>query len=386
MTTWRRRSALILCAVIAALQSERSESWARAIRCEVDSIDDDGEALAFSFEALVGMLPTSLSALLFPKIEPQFDQDSTEGVTMKKIDADLASPRRLTMFCGAVAVLLGLSYLWAAGAPPQYFVINVLACFIGLAVYAMVRLAGSSDGHCEVTIIVLTGLLVLSTVVGSTVEGATRWIKLGPLFVQPSLILLPPLIVAFARRITPLSTLAVVVATITVASQPDRAMVAVAFIGLAVIAATRAGRSTLFAAGVAALGLAYTFVVPDNLPAAPYVDGILYSSFSVHPLAGAAVWTGSLLLIVPALVGWFVDREERASYLTFGAVWATALVAAGLGNYPTPLVGYGGSAILGYVLGVAALPRTIENRRRGRSGPLEPSDSLGDFKMKTSTT
>ena len=190
---------------------------------------------------------------------------------MKKIDADLASPRRLTMFCGAVAVLLGLSYLWAAGAPPQYFVINVLACFIGLAVYAMVRLAGSSDGHCEVTIIVLTGLLVLSTVVGSTVEGATRWIKLGPLFVQPSLILLPPLIVAFARRITPLSTLAVVVATITVASQPDRAMVAVAFIGLAVIAATRAGRSTLFAAGVAALGLAYTFVVPDNLPAAPYV-------------------------------------------------------------------------------------------------------------------
>jgi hypothetical protein len=30
--------------------------------------------------------------------------------------------------------------------------------------------------------------------------------------------------------------------------------------------------------------------------------------------------------------------------------------AAALGNYPTPLVGYGGSAVLGYLLSVALLP------------------------------
>jgi hypothetical protein len=32
------------------------------------------------------------------------------------------------------------------------------------------------------------------------------------------------------------------------------------------------------------------------------------------------------------------------------------VLAAALGNYPTPLVGYGGSAVLGYLLSVALLP------------------------------
>ena len=41
--------------------------------------------------------------------------------------------------------------------------------------------------------------------------------------------------------------------------------------------------------------------------------------------------------------------------LVFGGVWCTALAAAALGNYPTPLVGYGGSAILGYCVSVAML-------------------------------
>ena len=33
------------------------------------------------------------------------------------------------------------------------------------------------------------------------------------------------------------------------------------------------------------------------------------------------------------------------------------LLASALGNYPTPLLGYGGSGILGYLLCLAALPR-----------------------------
>jgi hypothetical protein len=32
-------------------------------------------------------------------------------------------------------------------------------------------------------------------------------------------------------------------------------------------------------------------------------------------------------------------------------------MAAALGNYPTPIVGYGGSAIIGYALSLLALPK-----------------------------
>ena len=44
----------------------------------------------------------------------------------------------------------------------------------------------------------------------------------------------------------------------------------------------------------------------------------------------------------------------RPRLLAFGAVWVAMIVAAAAGNYPTPLVGFGGSAIVGYLLSIAA--------------------------------
>lgn len=366
MNPWRRKTALFLCAVLAALQSGRSKNWARAIRSEVEMVDDDREALAFAWGAVTGLLPTFLSALLFPRTASPSVLTTDQGRVAQTGEGLRSHPRRIAVICGAAAVALGLGYLGAAGAPAPYLIVNMLALLIGLSAFAILRLTGGGQRRGDIVLIALAGILLAATLFGSAIEGATRWIKLGSLFVQPSLILLPPMIVAFARSATPLSTLAIVVATITIAAQPDRAMVALAFAGLLAIAVARLGSLALVAASVAAIGLAYTLVTPDTLPAAAYVDGVLYSSFAVHPMVGVAVWAGSALLVVPAVAGWFADRDGRTAYLAFGAAWATAIAAAGLGNYPTPLVGYGGSAILGYLLSVAALPRAAEARRRTR--------------------
>ena len=44
------------------------------------------------------------------------------------------------------------------------------------------------------------GVALLATALfGMPVEGATRWVRFGPLSVQVSLLLLPAMIVAFAR-------------------------------------------------------------------------------------------------------------------------------------------------------------------------------------------
>jgi hypothetical protein len=102
----------------------------------------------------------------------------------------------------------------------------------------------------------------------------------------------------------------------------------------------------------------------DNLPAAPYVDQILYTAFDVHAAAGAAVLAGSALLLIPAIIGWKRDAACCAPYAVFGAIWFAALIAAALGNYPTPVVGYGGSAIVGYVLSLWSLPRHPQSRTR----------------------
>jgi hypothetical protein len=103
-------------------------------------------------------------------------------------------------------------------------------------------------------------------------------------------------------------------------------------------------------------GFVVSLARSDLLPPTPYVDQVLHSSFEVHALAGLAVLIGLALLVLPALVGVRHDLSSRHVHLVFGALWVSAVAAAALGNYPTPVVGYGGSFILGYFLSLAALP------------------------------
>jgi hypothetical protein len=200
--------------------------------------------------------------------------------------------------------------------------------------------------------------------------------------VQLSLVLLPAMLVAFARRRDTLSTLGVIVGAVALALQPDRAMAGVLAAALAVLAVRRPDRWVVSALGFAAAGFAVTLLRPDTLPAVPYVDRILRTAFEVHPLAGLAVVGGALLLAVPAIAGRKLHSRNGDSCSVFGMVWLAVVLAAALGNYPTPLVGYGGSAVLGYLLSLAFLPdpvpsvavarKRVGNEQRAESGtPLD---------------
>ncbi|NKB15702.1 MAG: hypothetical protein HC774_00300 [Sphingomonadales bacterium] len=357
MTTWRRRTARVLCALLEALQPLRSKNWARAISAEVDLIEDDHEAFGVAFGAAIGLIPTMLSALLFPSLRRLSVAVKGEGGVNPLSDNCHANPTCIAILCGIISVLLGLGYLWAAGATLHALIVNFVAMLLGIACLAMVKLTQSFWQHSVMATAVLAALLIITTLTGITVEGATRWVYVGPFSLQPSLILLPAMLLAFGRTVTPLTTVCVISATIAVASQPDRAMAAVALAGLLAIGLTQPNRFTLLALSAAAVALAYTSIVPENLPAVAHVDGVLFSALAVHPLAAIAVWLGSLLLIVPALVGEVSHRSAQPSHLAFGAIWAVTVLAAALGNYPTPVVGYGASAIIGYFLSIAALPR-----------------------------
>jgi len=163
------------------------------------------------------------------------------------------------------------------------------------------------------------------------------------------------MIVAFARHRDAAGTAGLVVAALALALQPDRAMAGVLAIGLLTLAILRFDIRVGVALAAAAVGFAVTLVRPDAAPAVPWVDGILFSAFDVHPMMGAAVLTGALLLIVPAVYGLRKSSADREIYAVFGIVWIGVIAAAALGNYPTPLVGYGGSAVLGYLLSLSAM-------------------------------
>jgi cell division protein FtsW (lipid II flippase) len=270
----------------------------------------------------------------------------------------------------------------AAGAPATYLAVNALSLVMGIAAFALMHLSGRAPRLPGGVATALGGLLLATALFGGPVEGASRWVRVGGLALQVSLIVLPAMLVAFAQRRDLLATIGVVLAAVALALQPDRAMAGAMVSALAALALFRRDRWVASALAVAVAGFATTLIRPDRLPAVPYVDRILYTAFEVHAMAGIAVLGGALLLVVPAIAGQRLDPENRDVYAVFGAVWLGTVAAAALGNYPTPLVGYGGSAILGYALSLsfmhrrmpapAAVPEHVEDA--ARSGGFGGSD------------
>ena len=263
-------------------------------------------------------------------------------------------PRTTGVASALAATGLGLAYLSAAGAPARYLGVNVAALLLGMAGFAIV---GRSASHrTRPALLLACGLALVATArFGVSVEGATRWIALGPVSVQPGLILLPMMAVAFAGARGAPATAGIVLAAVAVAIQPDRAAAAMLVAALAVLVALVRERWVLVAFAASVAGLAATLLRPDTLPAVPFVDGVYYSAFDVGLFAGLAVTVGAIVLLAPAVAG-LATRESQAHAAAFGATWAAAIGAAALGNYPTPVVGYGASAIIGYLLSVAMLP------------------------------
>ncbi|WP_156839461.1 hypothetical protein [Novosphingobium aquimarinum] len=277
-------------------------------------------------------------------------------------------PRLAAIVCGATATGLGLAWMAAAGAPTRMLAVNAAALAIGLMLLpALDALLGERSRLRGIALLAMAGILCATAFLGTPVEGATRWISVGSLVIQPGMIVLPLLVCAQARRPDRTTTAALLLAVTATALQPDRALAGMALAGIAAIALIKTERTTYGLLAVAGVAFAITMLFPDRQGAMPYVDQILRTAFDVDLLAGAAVWAGSAILLVPACVAMRAKTETRAVACAFAAVWAAAILAALLGNYPTPLVGYSGSAVLGYVLSLSQFPGRKASRSTDRS-------------------
>lgn len=354
------RLASRMLAAASALLPSRLSPWARAMERELAEIPDDGAALMFAAGCLRAVLGLAIAARLrsigaAARAMLLATASSTRRLpTMTRISA---RPRLLGLICGACAVAMGMAYMLAAGAPPRYLLVNLLALVLGATAWlALGRTASSRLAGAGFLVVALALALLLTSFFGLAADGASRWVSVGPVALQVSLIVLPVMLVLYARRPDAIGTAGMIVAALALAVQPDRAMAGVLAAGLLALLCAAPSRLALTAAVAALLAFGFTLVMPDALPATPYVDRVLFTAFDVHPLVGVAVLTGAALLAVPCLVAASKGAAERPALLAFGGCWLSVVVAAALGNYPTPLVGYGGSAVLGYLLSVALLP------------------------------
>jgi cell division protein FtsW (lipid II flippase) len=287
--------------------------------------------------------------------------------------------RGLALVCAIAATVLGLVYLGAAGAPDRMLTMNLAALVAGLVVaLPFFRHEPVQPPVAGIVAVSIGAALLLTALLGDEASGARRWISIAGIVLQPGLVLLPLLITAVARSRDALTAVGVVIAAVALALQPDRGMAGVLVAGLAAVVLVTRDRLGLFCLMVSIAGFAITWLRPDVVPATPFVDRVFRTAFSTGAVSGAAVWGGAVLLLVPAALGVVRDRSHRAIHAAFGATWLAIIVAAVVGDYPTPLVAYGGSSIVGYILASVGLPRgwaLVRSSNIGKSDRSEPAEA-----------
>lgn len=347
--------------------------WVAAAAREAEVIPDGGRKLRFA----VGCLCWAAREAAIARVRNSIEENTMPGL------ASGLTPRGTGVACALAATGLGVVYMGSAGAPPGYPILNAAAAAFGLVGLAALGLA-ERRGHLAAGPFALAlGLTILAVSLwGVEANGVRRWANLGGLVVQPSLVATPLMLALFTKARDGLSTLGLVIAAAAVAIQPDRGVAGPLAAALIALTVLRPGRRELTALAAAALAFAVTLIRPDASPAVPYVDGVLQTAFDAGWVAGTAVIAGSALLVVPAVVGRRTDPAATA----FGVMWAGLVAAAALANHPTPLVGYGGSAVVGYLLSLIAFPGGAPaHARKGSAAPTQggtPPDASALFAIR----
>lgn len=290
--------------------------------------------------------------------------ESREGVTIRDpVDHSpmrappFHMPRAFHLSCAAVATACGAVVLARLGAPTSYIVVNVAALFVGAAFGAGLSVLGSRVKAGQGLIVALLGASLIATALfGVEFEGAVRWVSIGGFALQPAFLAVPLLLLCCARRQDAWSIAGVALAALGLALQPDRALAAALLAGLIVLAARRPALPGLGAATIAGAAFAATMLRPDVVPPSRFVEGVIDLAFADGAWIGLVAVTGLALLVAPFFVGVLfgasASAQLRLELSMLGAFWAAVIVAALVGDYPTPFVGYGASAIVGY--GVSA--------------------------------
>jgi cell division protein FtsW (lipid II flippase) len=292
--------------------------------------------------------------------------------------------RVIHLSCAAAAIACGAVVLVRLGAPTSYLAVNVAALIGGAALGWGLSTIKAGEGPFAV---LLGAVIVATALFGVEVEGAVRWVAVGGFAAQPGFLAAPIVLLCYARRQDAWSLAAVALAALGLALQPDRALAGALLAALLVLAARRPVALNLAAAAMATAAFASTLLRPDVVAPRPFVEGVVSSAFADGAMTGLAAAAGLALLVAPFFLGamfgaasaqsrldhvlentsrrtWsrllfyraffpktaHTFRERALALSTLGVFWAATIVAALVGSYPTPFIGYGASAIAGYVM------------------------------------
>ena len=252
-----------------------------------------------------------------------------------------------------LAVAAGCAWMTSNGAPARYAAVNAAALAIGLAsAFGLSRLSVRTAAWLAV--LTAPTLAGLALAVGPDVDGVRRWIELGGMTFHAAMLGGPLFAVAASRAPGDwLTGVAGAVLALLLALQPDFATalaLVCAFGSIGLIKPRLPIGAALLAAVVAAL---WTYRGSPSLGPVEFVEGVVQRLLAdADALSIATLASLGLAVIAPAFT-----LPARRGGLALSAWMAGLVVASLLGPYPTPLVGYGAAAIVGYALALGPRDR-----------------------------
>ena len=271
---------------------------------------------------------------------------------------------------GTLAVIAGATFLWNVGALAGMASRNVASYLLGLLLgWAAHHLAHRRYG-AEVLFAIASVLLALVLVVGVEVESVKRWLPLGPVHVQPALILAPLLLAIAASKEGRHWRAFVVVPVALIAAQPDAATSVALAVGVAALMAAASWRSRQgwsqrrIAIAAGAVILAVLGLIVAGAPTPPPV-AFVEGTVEIAVLSGStavALHVAALVFMIAALL----SRHDLAS-AALTAYFAVAAIAAVFLAFPMPLAGAGPSHLIGF--GIAVGWQAVADRVARRTAP-----------------
>jgi hypothetical protein len=320
----------LLMRMVRRLLGAQQSAWAQAMQAEVAAAGNEREALAFAWGCLWAALDHAFAAAR----------------------GGLAQVHNAGVLCCSVAVLAGCAFMHAAGAPGHYVGMNLLSWVLAVAMFCLLpRRRLQADVRLRAKLAFTLGALLLIAGGGLAPTEASAWLPIGPVTLNLPWLLLPALLLASdglpKSAARPWAMAGLLMACSSLALQADPVLLGL----VAAVLAVRAWRQEDMPAALLALAASAmaAYVGPSwQAPQAlAFVDQVVHRGFE------QSVAIGLGLVLMQTLPLWPALRHRQARQ--HGLVWGLLMALSLPGWLPSPLVGFAGSYIVGYVLSLVFL-------------------------------
>ncbi|MDF2557199.1 MAG: cell division protein [Bacillales bacterium] len=203
-------------------------------------------------------------------------------------------------------------------------------------------------------IILISLLLLILTFMSPGMNGVHRWVSIGIIKFNVSMIVLPIIIIELWKlsqikglRFTIFITMTI---SILLAIQPDASQLTGFAIPMMIMLCSNTDKKSLrtFILGILSIPIVLSWVFLDSLPAVAYVERIV-SLLANMGLMWLILGLISLAILpIPFIL--FPPKNLKLPSIYVGLYFIIILISTLFGNFPIPLMGYGISPIIGYFI------------------------------------